>query len=57
MERGCRKAYVEGQIDKVRRMSRAEVLSYSSQPWFTKTFFCGNIPSPVARHHCAVDVK
>ena len=37
MERGCRKVYVEGQIDKVRRMSRAEVLSNSNQPQFTKT--------------------
>ena len=39
MERGYRKAYVEGQIDKVRRMSRAEVLSNSNQPRSTKTPF------------------
>ena len=39
MERGYRKAYVEGQVDKVRRMSRAEVLSNSNQPRSTKTPF------------------
>ena len=39
MDRGYRKAYVEGQIDKVRRMSRAEVLSNSNQPCSTKTPF------------------
>ena len=39
MERGYRKAYVESQIDKVRRMSRAE-----------ENAFCGNISSPIARH-------
>ena len=39
MERGYRKAYVEGQIDKVRRMSRVDVLSNSNQPRSTKTPF------------------
>ena len=39
MEKGCTKAYVEGQIDKVRRMSRAEVLSNSNKPRFAKTPF------------------
>ena len=36
MERGYRKAYVEDQIDKVRRMSRAEVFSKSNQLRSTK---------------------
>ena len=35
--RGYRKAYVEGQVDKVRRMTRDEVLSKSNQPRSTKT--------------------
>ena len=39
MERGYRKAYVEGQIDKVRRMSRIDVLGNSNQPRSTKTPF------------------
>ena len=39
MERGRRKAYVEGQIDKVRRMSRTKVLSNSNQPGFAKMPF------------------
>lgn len=39
MERGYRKAYVEGQIDKVRRMSRVDVLGNSNQPRSTKTPF------------------
>ena len=37
--RGYRKAYVEGQVDKVRRMTRDEVLSKSNQPRSTKTPF------------------
>ena len=39
VEKGCTKAYVEGQIDKVRRMSRAEVLTNSNKPRFAKTPF------------------
>ena len=39
MERGYRKAYVESQVDKVRRMSRAELLSKSNQSRSTKTPF------------------
>ena len=39
MERGYRKDYVESQVDKVRRMSRAEVLSKSNQPRSIKTPF------------------
>ena len=39
MGRGYRKAYVEGQVDKVRRMTRDEVLSKSNQPRSTKTPF------------------
>jgi len=39
MERGCKKAYVEGQISKVRRMSRADVLRNSNHPRFAKTLF------------------
>ena len=39
MDRGYRKAYVESQVDKVRRMSRAEVLSESNQTRSTKTPF------------------
>ena len=39
MGRGYRKAYVEGQVDKVRRMSRAEVLSEGNRPRSTKTPF------------------
>ena len=39
MERGYRKAYVEGQVDKVRRMSRNEILSKSNRPRSTKTPF------------------
>ena len=39
IERGYRKAYVEGQVDKVRRMSRAQVLSNNNQPRSTKTPF------------------
>ena len=39
VERGYRKAYVEGQVDKVRRMTRDEVLSKSNQPRSTKTPF------------------
>ena len=39
MDRGYRKAYVESQVDKVRRMSRAEVLSKSNQTRSTKTPF------------------
>ena len=38
-ERGYKKAYVEGQIDKVRRMSRVEVLSNNNQPRSTRTPF------------------
>ena len=34
-----KKAYVESQVDKVRRMSRAELLSKSNQPRSTKTPF------------------
>ena len=36
---GYRKAYVESQVDKVRRMTRAEVLSKSIHPRSTKTSF------------------
>ena len=39
MERGYRKTYVEGQIDKVRRMSRVDILSNSNQPHSKKTPF------------------
>lgn len=39
MERGYSRAYVEGQVNKVRRISRAEVLSDSNQPRSTKTPF------------------
>ena len=39
MERGYRKAYVESQVDKVRRISWAELLSKSNQPRSTKTPF------------------
>ena len=39
LERGYRKAYVESQVDKVRRMTRADVLSKSNQPRSTKTPF------------------
>ena len=39
MERGYRKAYVEGQIDKVRRVSRVDVLTNINQPRSTKTPF------------------
>ena len=39
MERGYGKAYVESQVDKVRRMPRAELLSKSNQPRSTKTPF------------------
>ena len=39
MERSYRKAYVESQVDKVRWMSRAELLSKSNQPRSTKTPF------------------
>ena len=39
MERGYKKAYVEGQIDKVRRMSRTEVLSNNNQPRSMRTPF------------------
>ena len=39
MERGYRKASVEGQVDKVRRMSRAEILSKGNRPRSTKTPF------------------
>ena len=35
----ARKAYVEGQIDKVRRMSGVDVLSNCNQPRSTKTPF------------------
>ena len=44
MGRGYRRAYVEGQVDKVRRMSRAEVLSKGNRPRSTKTPF-------VVMHH------
>ena len=37
--RGYKRAYVESQVDKVRRMTRAEVLSKSIQPRSTKTPF------------------
>ena len=38
-DRGYRRAYVESQVDKVRRMTRAEILSESIQPRSTKTPF------------------
>ena len=44
MERGYRKAYVESQVDKVRRMSRAELLSRSNQPCSTKAPFVITYP-------------
>ena len=49
-DRGYKKAYVEDQVEKVRRLTRAEARNNTNQPRSTKNAFCGNLSSGLAKH-------